>query len=232
MSYYETRIAKKMKTELGDYPLTSTIIKLKTGRVQLTLIKEPDWFFEQLSREDEAGNLYLPYWTYLWESAIGLAHYIEKIGVRLKDTHILEIGCGFGLAGIVACQMGARVIFTDLEREALRFAYHNVDQNGAKENADFVQMDWNTPCFNRKFSYILASDVVYEKDHWTPIVKLLQASLAPNGIAIFSEPNRTNASGFFDHLCENGFVHHKSICPITLDRQTAEIGIYVVRHAV
>ena len=95
-----------MKTELRDYPLTSTIIKLKTGRVQLTLIEEPDWFLEKLSREDDQGKLYLPYWTYLWESSIGLAHHIEKIGTRLKDTHILEIGCGFGLAGIVACQMG------------------------------------------------------------------------------------------------------------------------------
>ena len=96
-----------MKTELQDYPLTSTIIKLKTGRVQLTLIEEPDWFLEQLSREDTEGKLYLPYWTYLWESAIGLARYVEKIGERLKGTHILEIGCGFGLTGIVACRDGS-----------------------------------------------------------------------------------------------------------------------------
>ena len=167
-----------MKTELRDYPLTSTIIKLKTGRIQLTVIKEPDWFLEQLSREDSQGKLYLPYWTYLWESSIALARYAEQLGTHLKNTTVLEIGCGFGLTGIVACRMGARVIFTDAEREALRFAYHNAEQNSVSQHADFVQMDWNTPCFNRKFRYILAADVIYEEHHWQPIITLLQEHLA------------------------------------------------------
>jgi predicted nicotinamide N-methyase len=220
-----------MKTELRDYPLTSTIIKLKTGRVQLTIVKEPDWFLEQLSREDSEGKLYLPYWTYLWESSIGLARHIEKMGARLKDAHILEIGCGFGLTGIVACQMGGRVVFTDAEQEALRFAHHNAEQNGVSQRADFVQMDWNTPCFNRKFPYILAADVIYEEPDWTPIAALLQNCLAPNGIALFSEPNRSNAAGFFKLILDNGFAYQKSICPVTLDGKTAEVCIYTVQRA-
>lgn len=218
-----------MKIQLRDYPLTSTIIKLKTGRVQLTLIEEPDWFLEQLSREDKEGKLYLPYWTYLWESSIGLAYHIEKMGERLKGSHILEIGCGFGLTGIVACQMGARVIFTDAEREALRFAQHNADQNGVHQHADFVQMDWNIPCFNRKFPYILAADVIYEEHHWTPIATLLQDYLAPNGVALFSEPNRNNAIGFFQLLDNKGFSHRKTICSVTLNGKTSHISIYTVR---
>ena len=220
-----------MNTELRDYPLTSTIIKLKTGRVQLTLIEEPDWFLERLSREDDQGKLYLPYWTYLWESSIGLAHYVERIGTRLKDAHILEIGCGFGLTGIVACQMGGRVVFTDAEQEALRFARHNAEQNGVSQRADFVQMDWNSPCFDRKFPYILAADVIYEEPHWAPIVTLLQEHLTPNGVALFSEPNRSNATGFFKLLTDTGFIYRKSTCPVTLDRQTFQVGIYSVRRA-
>ncbi len=220
-----------MKTELRDYPLTSSIIKLETGRVQLTLIEDPDWFLERLSREDSEGKLYLPYWTYLWESSIGLARYVEKIGTRLKEAHILEIGCGFGLTGIVACQKGARVVFTDAEQEALRFAHHNADQNGVSQRADFVQMDWNTPCFNCKFPYILAADVIYEEPHWTPIVTLLQEYLTSNGVALFSEPNRSNATGFFKLLTDTGFIYRKSTYPVTLDRQTSQVGIYSVQRA-
>ena len=219
-----------MKYELRDYPLTSTIIKLKSSRVQLTCIEEPDWFLEQLSREDKEGKLYLPYWTYLWESSIGLAHHIEKIGGQLKDAHILEIGCGFGLAGIVASQMGARVVFTDAEQEALRFAQHNADQNGVEENSDFVQMDWNTPCFNHKFPYILAADVIYEEHHWAPIVTLLQDYLTTSGIALFSEPNRNNAIGFFERISENGFTYQKSTVPVRLDGKTAPVAIYTVQR--
>ncbi len=216
--------------DLQDYPLTSTVIKLKTGRVQLTLIEEPDWFLEKLSQEDHQGKLYLPYWTYLWESSIGLARHIEKIGTRLKNAHILEIGCGFGLAGIVACQMGARVVFTDAVQTALRFAHHNAEQNGVSQRADFVQMDWNTPCFNRQFPYILAADVIYEEPHWIPILTLLQEYLNQKGVALFSEPHRSNASGFFKLLTDNGFVYRKTSCPVTLDRQTSQVGIYSVRR--
>ena len=220
-----------MPTPLQDYPLTSRIIKLEKGRVQLTIVEDPDWFLEQLSREDDQGKLYLPYWTYLWESAIGLAHHIDKIGnARLKDAHILEIGCGFGLAGIVACQAGGRVVFTDIEQEALRFAHHNAEQNGVSQRADFVQMDWNTPCFTHKFSYILAADVIYEEPHWTPIVALLQASLAPNGIALFAEPNRPNATGFFKLLTDNGFTYQKTDSPVTYDGHTSQMSIYTVRR--
>jgi len=219
-----------MKTRLQDYSLTSTIIKLKSGRVQLTLIENPDWFLEQLSREDKNGKLYLPYWTYLWESSIGLARHVETIGTRLKDSHILEIGCGFGLAGIVASQMGARVVFTDAEHEAVRFAQHNADQNGVEENADFVQMDWNMPCFNCKFPYILAADIIYEEHHWTPILSLLQNHLSPDGVALFSEPNRSNAVGFFKKIANNGFFYQKSTLPVTLERQTSQVSIYTVQR--
>ena len=220
-----------METQLRDYSLTSTIVKLKTGRVQLTLIEEPDWFLEQLSREDSEGKLYLPYWTYLWESSIGLARHVETLGSQLREAQALEIGCGFGLTGIVACQVGARVVFTDAEREALRFAQHNAAQNGVEKRADFVQMDWNTPCFNCKFHYILAADVIYEEHHWQPIVTLLQDYLTPNGIALFSEPNRNNAIGFFKLLNDDGFTYQKSTYPVKLDRRTNQISIYTVRHA-
>ena len=219
-----------METQLQGYPLTSTIVKLKTGRVQLTLIEDPDWYLEQLSREDCEGKLYLPYWTYLWESSIGLARHVETLGAQLREARVLEIGCGFGLTGIVACQVGARVVFTDAERDAVRFAQHNAEQNGVEKSADFVQMDWNTPCFNCKFRCILAADVIYEEHHWQPIVHLLQAYLAPNGIALFSEPNRKNAIGFFKLLNENDFTYQKSTYPVKLDRRTNQVSIYTVRR--
>ncbi|MDE0681741.1 MAG: methyltransferase domain-containing protein [Candidatus Poribacteria bacterium] len=219
-----------METQLRDYPLTSTIVKLKTGRVQLTLIEEPDWFLEQLSREDTEGKLYLPYWTYIWESSIGLACHVETLGAQLRAAQTLEIGCGFGLAGIVACRMGARVVFTDVERDALHFAHHNAEQNDVVERADFVQMDWNTPCFNGKFRYILAADVIYEEHHWQPIVTLLQEYLTPNGIALFAEPNRDSAIGFFKLLDDNGFVYEKSTCPVKLDRKPSYVSIHTVQH--
>ncbi len=220
-----------MKIALGDYPLTCTSIKLKTGGVQLTRIADPDRFLEQLSREDSAGRLYLPYWTYLWDSAIGLARHVEKIGSRLNGTDVLEIGCGFGLTGIVACLMGARVVFTDVEQEALRFAAHNAAQNAVLARADFVQMDWNAPCFTQEFRTLLAADVIYEAAHWTPIIALLQTCLHPNGNALFSEPGRSNAPEFLKQLCESGFTYQTATYSGAPDSDTPAVRIYTVRHA-
>ena len=221
----------RMETRLPNYPLTNTTIALETVQVALTLIEEPDWFLDRLSREDAEGKLYLPYWTYLWESSIGLARHVEKIGVQLRDTHVLEIGCGFGLTGIVACHKGATVVFTDIERDALRFTQHNAATNGVGDRTACVQMDWNAPCFNCKFRYILAADVIYEEDHWEPIVRLLEDCLTADGMALFSEPDRSNVIGFFKLLSERGFSYQKTTGPITVDGKSLWISIYTVRHS-
>lgn len=225
-----------MKSQLQNYPLIDTTISLENNEVQLTIIGEPDWFLEQLSREDNEGRLHLPYWTYLWEASIGLACHLEKLGEqvsnpRLQGSHILEIGCGFGLAGIVACLVGAKVVFTDSEQEALLFAQHNAQQNAVANLANFVQMDWNAPCFRCKFNHILASDVIYEEHHWKPILDLLHNLLASNGIALFSEPNRNNALGFFKFISTNGFTYQKSTRLVAMAGKTTKVSIYTVQRA-
>ncbi len=237
-----------MNTLLPDYPLIKKVIRLKNRNIQLTMIEEPDWFLEQLSREDSEGRLYLPYWTYLWEASIGLAQYVDTLDRQISKKQILEIGCGFGLAGVVACHAGAEVLFTDAEYEALQFARYNAQQNGVGHRAAFVQMDWNTPSFHaqyieanvsltqscqtgKKFSYILASDVIYEEEHWNPILRLLQDYLSSNGIALFSEPNRNNALGFFEAICDNGFTYKKSTCLVELNGNKTTVCIYTVKRA-
>ena len=218
-----------MKNRLLTYPTTNTTLQIGNREIQLTIVDDPDLFLDKLSKEDRDGRLYLPYWTYLWESTIGLAHYVSELGATLSGQHIIEIGCGFGLAGIVACQAGAKVVFTDFEHDALQFALHNSQLNGI-ENGVFVQMDWNTPCFNSKFDVILASDVIYEEENWQPIMSLLQNLLASHGIVIFSEPNRKNADSFFECISKNGFTFEKTTCPISLDRRTTQINIYIVKR--
>ena len=188
-----------MKIQLQDYPLTSTIIKLKTGRVQLTLIKEPDWFLEQLSQEDSEGKLYLPYWTYLWESSIGLARPCRENRDTAKRRTYLGNRVRIWTHRDRRMSNGCASDFSQMQNTEHSVSHITTpDQNGVSQSADFVQMDWNTPCFNCRFPYILAADVIYEEHHWMPIVTLLQNYLTPNGIALFSEPNRNNAIGFFN----------------------------------
>ncbi len=227
---YHFGIINPMKNHLNDYTVTDTTIKLSDREIQLTIVDDPDRFLDKLSREDSEGWLFLPYWIYLWESAIGLARHISELDRALSDKHVLEIGCGFGLVGITACQAGANVVFTDFEHDALLFAKHNAQQNGI-DSTVFIQMDWNALCFQDKFDVILASDVIYEEQNWKPILSLLQNLLSPYGVAFFSEPNRKNADGFFKCVRENGFTYQKSTCSISLNQKTTQINIYTVKRA-
>jgi predicted nicotinamide N-methyase len=131
----------------------------------------------------------------------------------------------------VACQKGGTVLFTDYKRGALMFAQYNVLQNGCADRASFVQMDWNAPCLQRRFSRILASDVIYEENNWQPILALIQRYLTTAGEAVFSDPNRANASGFLELIGRHGFTHEKYDCDVaSVDGCSATISVYCVRQ--
>ncbi|MXV76957.1 methyltransferase domain-containing protein [Candidatus Poribacteria bacterium] len=225
----ETASRKQHGRTLLNYPLKNIEICLNNRKFQLTVVDDPDQYLETLSKEDVEGTLFLPYWTYLWESSIGLAQYLSDNRTTLSNKSILEIGCGYGLAGIVTAKLGAEVTFTDFEHDALLFTRHNSQQNETSTGT-YVQMDWSAPCFQKRFNVVLGADVIYEEQNWDSIIELLQNLLELNGIAIFSEPNRKNADEFFKLIRENGFTFKKSICSISLQEKTAKINIFQVKH--
>ena len=211
------------------YPVEEKTIPLIANQIRMAIIDDPDQLLDTLSREDRHGTLHLPYWTYLWPSAIGLARYLD-LNHGFSEQRILEIGCGFGLAGIVACKKGGIVLFTDYEPDTLAFARYNAARNRCVDRASFVQMDWNSPCLKGKFSRILASDVIYEDTHWNPILTLLQTHLTPDGEAVFSEPNRTSAAGFLKRISRYGFTYTEQTDHVLgLDGAVFEISIYCLR---
>lgn len=212
------------------YPIEQKTIPLITNQIRMAIIDDPDKLLDTLSKEDQCGTLHLPYWTYLWPSAIGLARYID-MSDGFEGQRVLEIGCGFGLAGIVACQKGSTVLFTDYELDTLTLAQYNALQNGGADHASFVQMDWNNSCLKGEFSRILASDVIYEDTHWNPILALLQTHLTPNGEAIFAEPNRTSVSGFLERVDRYGFTYTTQTDDVMgLDGVVFKISIYCLKR--
>ena len=212
------------------YPIKRESIPLAARQITITVVKQPDDFLEDLSRADSDGTLHLPYWMYLWASAVGLGHHLERMAT-LTGQQVLELGCGFGLAGIVACQEGASVLFTDYEREALRFAQYNALQNRCADRATFLQMDWNAPCLKGKFSRILASDVIYEEKNWQPIITLMQKHLVADGEVILSEPNRTNTGQFFELIGFHGFAYKEYGYTVCLEDDPSTVTVYHIKRS-
>src|SRR5262245_11044145 len=71
-----------------------------------------------------ARDEYMPYWADLWPGARMLGKVLLREEWPSGQT-VLEVGCGLGLAGVVALSRGLRVIFSDYDATALEFAADN-----------------------------------------------------------------------------------------------------------
>lgn len=141
---------------------------------------------------------YMPYWADLWPAARMLAKHLvqQKFPAGLE---VLEVGCGLGLAGIVALSMGMRVTFTDYDPCALKFAADNARLNGY---SDFrtQEIDWRQPPENFRFPLVLGSDLIYEARLVDPLTTFLKSAIAPGGTAIIVDQDRIPATLFRETL--------------------------------
>src|ERR1043165_7935883 len=115
---------------------------------------------------------YMPYWADLWPASRMLAKAILHESWA-AGTVALEVGCGLGLPGVVALSVGLRVIFSDYDACALRFASDNARLNGF-DQFETLQLDWRSPPDDLRVPIILASDVVYELRNVAPLSTFLK----------------------------------------------------------
>jgi predicted nicotinamide N-methyase len=195
--------------------------------VHMTKIADFEALLADMNPVTFAEDERLPYWSELWPAAIAMAHYIVQ-RLSLQGCQVLELGCGLGLAGVVAALQGAHVLCTDYEEAALAFARHNARQNACR-HMQFQLVDWRRPALRRRYAYILASDVIYEARNFAPLVAVMQRYLARDGLAVFSEPGRVNAVPFFALLRQRGFTYECDVQPVEWEG-AHHIAVYAIRH--
>ena len=149
-----------------------------------------------------------PLWSKIWEASIVLANHMAAMPVD-PEKHILEIGCGIGLVGIVAAACGHRVTMTEYNRDALNFARANARVNHTPETSEpgITALDWTKPALEGRFHVILGSEVIYKEEYFEPLVRLFKRYLAPGGEIILAEGLRKTSVTFFDKM--------SNICDIT-----------------
>jgi predicted nicotinamide N-methyase len=135
---------------------------------------------------------YLPYWADLWPSARMLAKAILAEPWPPGLT-ALEVGCGLGLPGIAALAQGMRVIFSDYDATAVRFAAANARLNRLY-NFEERSFDWRDPPADLRVDLMLASDLIYEERHVAPLVALMPRVIVPGGQAWWTDQDRKPAA--------------------------------------
>ncbi len=159
-----------------------------------------------------------PYGVELWPAAIMLAKHVLAENVP-PGVRAIELGTGLGLVSIAATAGGWRVLSTDHDPTALRFAAYNAAINNVRiERVELL--DWHHPPDRRSFDRVLAADVLYELTDHPAILQCVDRLLAPDGSAMIADPNRGIADRFPGLAVEAGF--HVDVRPADAPRTEGE----------
>lgn len=145
-----------------------------------------------------AEDEFLPYWAEFWPACLLLADAVAGwpvVAPAASRPLVLELGCGLGLAGLVAAQRGYRVIASDYEDDALAFVIETARRNGIPApQTRFI--DWRARYDDLRPQRIIAAEVLYETRSLRPIAEFIAQHLAPQGFALISDANRGTADTF------------------------------------
>jgi predicted nicotinamide N-methyase len=200
----------------------------------ITRVRDTNALVDAIDPATFAVDERLPYWAEVWASSIGLADWIGEHRPA-AGTGILELGCGLGLPGIAAAAAGADVTLTDFEEDALLFSRHNalanLDRAIVDQRMRFKLLDWRTPELDREYDLVLGADITYERRSFAPLLDVLRRAVAPGGIAVFAEPDRTVGENFFQFAAGSGFSLERSKRTAPQQGRTIQVHIVVLRHS-
>jgi predicted nicotinamide N-methyase len=188
-------------------------------------------------RSAYAADEYIPYWTDLWAAARMLAKAVlrepwESFAARIgNQPAVLEIGCGLGLGGIAALACGLTVTFSDCDETAVAFAAANARLNGFTDFST-LPLDLRCPPQGLMFPVVIGSDLMYEQRLVEPLARFLKAILAPDGLALITDPDRMSARSFRWAAGQAGLVAEPSFIRAGEPGGERVKGtLYRVRHA-
>jgi predicted nicotinamide N-methyase len=184
-------------------PIVRDLVLIEDRTFVISRPDESDHLLDHpIVRSAFAADEYLPYWADLWPAARMLAKAIVRESWPLGQE-ALEVGCGLGLPGIAALAMGLRVTFSDYDATALRFAAENARANGF-DTFGLLQLDWRYPPADLRVPVVLASDLLYELRHVTPLVALIKQVLAPGGLCLLTDQDRVPSYTLRETLTAEG----------------------------
>ena len=145
-----------------------------------------------------------PLFGMVWPSARMLANAMQTQDIRNK--RLLEVGCGLGLASLVLQRRLGDITASDR---------HPLTQLFLNENArinTLPQLKYQTGQWDRvnpglgRFDLIIASDVLYERDHPEMLAGFLDRHAADDASIIVVDPDRGNRNAFAHAMLRMGYT--------------------------
>ncbi len=214
---------------MTDHPRGSCVPSVAVGRQRLQLVSA------RPTAEDEASSR-ISFWWSLTASALALARHLDA-GGSLEGRRVIELGCGLGLAGATAALLGAEVVFTDANANALVSARELCRINGVGERVRFQALDWERPPGDLgEFDLVLGSEILYDYYSHSDLLALLQRLIGPSGAARLADRKRLVVSRFLGRLIDAGFACQEEQVPVSQaslpETQSQLVSVFVLRRTV
>ena len=167
-----------------------TLTKLGTLQLVIKTKRESRAHSPVTEKDDESLEWF--YWNKVWFSEVALAEWFitNWYPDGLTGKHVLELGCGTGLAGLACAKLGAHVMFSDKVPVAMESVQENCDLNGIA-NGQTCLVDWTDPAgLSTAYDFIIGSEIFYDLLFLPDICRLLDRGLLPTGTGVFCDPNR------------------------------------------
>jgi len=192
----------------STYDVVSEEIVVAGQPISFARVRSSSVLIDAITSESFAVDERLPYWSELWPSSVILAEHVAQTGI-CRRARVLDLGCGLGLTGIVAASNGGMVHMTDYEYDALVFTAHNIATNVPTDRRKDISLecfDWRSSAIpSGIFDIVMGSDILYERRNFVPLLQVLDASLKRDGLALFSDPDRSAGAEFLALAKRNGF---------------------------
>lgn len=156
-----------------------------------------------------------PLFGLLWPSGRMLA---ERLGRRSVGTErILEVGCGLGLASLVAHRRGADITASDHHPLAGDFMAHNAALNtlrplpyrhgdwAAEQQDHALDSEGDRSLVNGRFDLIVGADLLYDRDASSQLAPFIAAHAKPFAEVWIIDPDRGNRGAFHRGMDAAGF---------------------------
>ena len=196
------------------HPTVTETVRMGKLELEFTRIADPNRVLDEVAAAEDlkdrlggrrdSDQLHLPYWAELWDSALGVSQFFVGATPASPSSSVLDLGCGMGLCGSVAAAIGHRVLFADLEPEALLFARLN-----SLPNSDRIRtrrLNWRTDRLDERFDLIIGADILYERVQWEFLEEFWKSHVKDKGEIILGEPGRQTGNLFIDWIKDRSWT--------------------------
>jgi predicted nicotinamide N-methyase len=152
----------------------------KIGEVSIVCKTKRDISVETPLDKRDDESLGWGYWNRIWPSEVALSECLihQFFPTKMAGAKVLEIGCGTGLAGVVAAQLGAFTMFSDMVPITLKAVKETCQLNHIS-NFDTCTLDWSEKIESKEhYDVVLGSEVFYDEEILANISHVLEQVLA------------------------------------------------------